>query len=38
VDQLLLRLRDIECTVFGVTEENRDEFPLRIVEDLWRDG
>jgi nucleoside-triphosphatase THEP1 len=38
VDQLLLHLRDIECTVFSVTEENRDELPLRIVEELWGDG
>jgi len=38
LDPLLLHLRDIECTIFGVTEENRDELPLRIVEELWGDG
>jgi nucleoside-triphosphatase THEP1 len=38
LDRLRLRLRGIECTVFGVTEENRDELPLRIVEELWGDG
>jgi nucleoside-triphosphatase THEP1 len=38
LDQLRLRLRGIECTVFSVTEENRDELPLRIVEELWGDA
>jgi nucleoside-triphosphatase THEP1 len=45
LDPLLLRLRDAvgrPCrtgfTVFSVTEENRDELPLQIVEALWRDG
>jgi len=28
-------LRDTESAVFSVTEENRDELPLRIVEKLW---
>jgi nucleoside-triphosphatase THEP1 len=44
LDPLLLRLRDAvgrPCrtgfTVFIVTEENRDELPLRIVEKLWED-
>jgi nucleoside-triphosphatase THEP1 len=37
LDQLLLHLRDIECTIFSVTGENRDELPLRIVEELWGD-
>jgi len=37
LDPLLLHLRDIECTIFSVTEENRDELPLRIVEELWGD-
>jgi len=37
LDPLLLHLRDIECTIFGITEENRDELPLRIVEELWGD-
>ena len=37
LDQLFLHLRDIECTIFSVTEENRDELPLRIVEELWGD-
>ena len=32
---LRLRLRDTESAVFSVTEENRDELPLRIVEKLW---
>jgi len=42
---LLLRLRDAVrrpyrtgFTVFSVTEENRDELPLQIVEALWGDG
>jgi nucleoside-triphosphatase THEP1 len=42
---LLLRLRGAvgrPCrtgfTVFSVTEENRDELPLQIVETLWGDG
>jgi nucleoside-triphosphatase THEP1 len=35
LDPLLLHLRDIECTIFGVTEENRNKLPLRIVEELW---
>ena len=35
LDQLLLRMRDAECTVFSVTEENRNKLPLRIVEELW---
>ena len=35
LDQLLLHLRDTESAVFSVTEENRDELPLRIVEKLW---
>ena len=45
LDPLLLRLRDAvrrpcrtEFTVFSVTEENRDELPLQIVETLWGDG
>jgi len=45
LDLLLLRLRDAvrrpcrtEFTVFSVTEENRDELPLQIVEILWGDG
>jgi len=45
LDPLLLRLRDAvgrPCrtgfTVFSVTEENRDELPLQIVEALWGDG
>ena len=45
LDPLLLRLRDVvrrPCrtgfTVFSVTEENRDELPLQIVETLWEDG
>ena len=38
LDQLLLRMRDAECTVFSVTEENRNKLPLRIVEELWGDG
>jgi nucleoside-triphosphatase THEP1 len=38
LDQLLQRLRGTKCTVFNVTEDNRDELPLRIVEKLWRDG
>jgi nucleoside-triphosphatase THEP1 len=45
LDPLLLRLRDAvrrpcrtEFTVFSVTEENRDELPLQIVEILWGDG
>jgi nucleoside-triphosphatase THEP1 len=45
LDPLLLRLRDAvgrPCrtgfTVFSVTEENRDELPLQIVETLWGDG
>jgi nucleoside-triphosphatase THEP1 len=38
VDRLLLHLRDTDFTVFSVTEENRDELPLRIVEELWGDG
>jgi nucleoside-triphosphatase THEP1 len=45
LDPLLLRLRDAvrrPCrtgfTVFSVTEENRDELPLQIVEILWGDG
>ena len=44
LDPLLLRLRGAvrrPCrtgfTVFSVTEENRDELPLRIVEGLWGD-
>jgi nucleoside-triphosphatase THEP1 len=36
LDQLRLYLRDTECTVFNVTEANRDEMPLRIAEELWR--
>jgi nucleoside-triphosphatase THEP1 len=35
LDPLRLRLRDTESAVFSVTEENRDELPLRIVEKLW---
>jgi nucleoside-triphosphatase THEP1 len=35
VDQLLLHLRIQSLQVFNVTEENRDELPLRIVEELW---
>ena len=38
VDQLLLHLRIQSLQVFNVTEENRDELPLRIVEELWGDG
>jgi len=38
LDRLLLHLRDTDFTVFSVTEENRDELPLRIVEELWGDG
>jgi nucleoside-triphosphatase THEP1 len=38
VDRLLLHLRDTDFTVFSVTEENRDELALRIVEELWGDG
>lgn len=38
LDQLLLHFRGTECTVFRVTEENRDELPLRIVEELWGGG
>ena len=38
LDQLLLYLRDTECTVFNVTEGNRDEMPTRIVEELWGYG
>jgi len=45
LDLLLLRLRGAvrrSCrtgfTVFSVTEENRDELPLQIVETLWGDG
>jgi nucleoside-triphosphatase THEP1 len=38
LDQVLLYLRGAECTVFNVTEENRDELPLRIVETLWGEG
>jgi nucleoside-triphosphatase THEP1 len=38
LDQVLQHLRGIECTVFNVTEENRDELPLRIVETLWGGG
>jgi nucleoside-triphosphatase THEP1 len=38
VGQLLLHLKGADCTVFSVTEENRDELPLRIVEELWGDG
>jgi nucleoside-triphosphatase THEP1 len=36
LDQLRLYMRDTECTVFNVTEANRDEMPLRIAEELWR--
>jgi len=35
LDQLLLHLRDMESTVFSVTAGNRDELPMRIVEELW---
>jgi nucleoside-triphosphatase THEP1 len=35
LDPLLRYLRDTQCSVFSVTEENRDELPLRIVEKLW---
>nr|NIO68125.1 hypothetical protein [Anaerolineae bacterium] len=35
LDPLLLHLRDIEWSIFDVTEQNRDELPLRIVEELW---
>jgi nucleoside-triphosphatase THEP1 len=45
LDPLLLRLKDAVgrphrtgFTVFSVTEENRDELPLQIVEALWGDG
>jgi len=38
LDQLLLRMRGAECTIFSVTEENRNELPLRIVKGLWGDG
>jgi nucleoside-triphosphatase THEP1 len=45
LDPLLLRLRGAVgrpyrtgFTVFSVTEENRDELPLQIVEALWGDG
>jgi len=38
LDPLLLHLRDIEWSIFSVTEQNRDELPLRIVEELWGDG
>jgi len=35
LDPLRLHLRDTECTVFNVTEENRDELPQRIIEELF---
>jgi nucleoside-triphosphatase THEP1 len=35
LDQLLRHLRGTQCSIFSVTEENRDELPLRIVEKLW---
>jgi nucleoside-triphosphatase THEP1 len=38
LDRLLLNLRGTECTIFCVTEENRDKLPLQIVEELWGDG
>jgi nucleoside-triphosphatase THEP1 len=38
LDQLLLHLRGTECTVFSVTEENRNKLPMRIVKELWEDG
>ena len=34
LDPLLRHLRDTQCSVFSVTETNRDELPLRIVEKL----
>jgi nucleoside-triphosphatase THEP1 len=41
LDQLLLRLRETSFAtsskIFSVTEGNRDELPLRIVEALWGD-
>ena len=37
LDQLLRHLRDTQYSVFSVTEENRDELPLQIVEELWGD-
>lgn len=38
LNRLLLNLRGTECTIFCVTEENRDKLPLQIVEELWGDG
>jgi nucleoside-triphosphatase THEP1 len=38
LDRLRLHLEGTEFTVFSVTEENRDELPLRIVKELWGDG
>jgi nucleoside-triphosphatase THEP1 len=37
LDQLLPHLKGIDSTVINVTEGNRDELPLRIVEELWGD-
>jgi nucleoside-triphosphatase THEP1 len=37
LDRLLLHLRGTKFTIFSVTEGNRDDLPLRIVERLWRD-
>ena len=38
LDPLRQRLRGTQCTVFNVTEENRHELPIQIVEALWGDG
>jgi len=38
LDQLLLHSGIQSWQVFNVTRENRNELPLRIVEELWRDG
>jgi nucleoside-triphosphatase THEP1 len=37
LDQFLPHLKGIDSTVINVTEGNRDELPLRIVEELWGD-
>jgi nucleoside-triphosphatase THEP1 len=37
VEKLRQRLGRVAFVVFNVTEENRDELPLRIVEALWGD-
>jgi nucleoside-triphosphatase THEP1 len=38
VEKLRQRLGGVAFVVFNVTEENRDELPVRIVEELWGDG